>query len=264
MKYAYLALVSFVTVCMISPVRGQIIVADPAGEGVGFNASGSGLYTFDSGDYQARIGELFAPGGSALVLAFQLPTLAAGQVFTSSTLQTQLYGITTDGSLGNADLYGLGTLASPLVTTTPTITSSDYYQGSAIDTSATLIQSSFLTPTSTVRTDATTGPFTDTSALGSVALTAYLNAAYAGGANAGDYVYLRVSYDINQPTPNGNDAYQLLTGNAGGPQEKPQILFTSGTPSISDVPEPSSSLLVCAGLAGLAFMFHRRTRRSAS
>ena len=153
---------------------------------------------------------------------------------------------------------------APLVTATPTITASDYYQGSAVDPTATLIQSSFLTPNSTVRTDANAGPFTDTSASGSTALTAFLNTAYAGGANAGDYVYLRLSYDVNQPTPDGNNAYAVLTSNAGGAEEKPQILFSSGLAQVANVPEPSSYLTLGAGIAALLFIQRRRKLQSVS
>ena len=92
--------------------------------------------------------------------------------------------------MANADLYGLG------VRDTPKSLPTDYYQGVAVDTKATLIQAKFLTPDSKVRTDAVTGPFVETSPEGDAALTKFFNDAYADGKNAGKYVFLRISYDI--------------------------------------------------------------------
>ena len=210
------------------------------------NFDSSGTVTVqDQTDYECRIGELYSPGGACYVVPFLLPTLAAGQVFTEASLQFQLYNVT--GAPADADLYGLRTNASPQPVT------GDYYQGT-LDTSNTLIQPDFLTPTSPVRTDPTTGPFVTTSTLGSTALVSFLNSVDVNNSAAGKYVFLRVSYDAD-PIPNGNNAYNLLTEDAGGAEEKPLLSLTSG---LAPAPEPSTFLLV--GLTGAAFVAFRRRR----
>jgi hypothetical protein len=213
--------------------------------------NGSGVIdtTSDNGDYQARIGEFYSPGGAAYVAPFLLPTLPAGQVFTAANLQTQLFGenATTDISgvsvQGNADLYVLNRISA-----SPTLLASDYYQG-ALDTSNTLLQAGFYNPTSVVRTDANTGPFTDTNTAAGALLVTFLNNAEAAG-DAGDYIFLRLNYNL--PTiPVGNDFYAILTENAGGSNEKPILTLTTGAAAESSVPEPASLALLAIGSLSL-------------
>jgi len=176
----------------------------------------------DQDSYQARIGELYAPGGEAYILPFRIPLVPAGQCIVSSHLRAQLVGISNEANgLANADLYGLG------IRDTDKVLPADYYQGIKHDPKATLIQSNFLTPASKVRTDANTGPFVETSAEGDAALAKYLNDASATPGNAGKYIFLRVSYAID-PIPAGNNAYMLLTGGADGDNEPPIITYTLG------------------------------------
>ncbi len=198
----------------------------------------------DQTDYQSRIGELYAPGGVCYVIPFLIPTLTANEVFTAASLQLQLYSLS--GTPANADLYGLrvNTSSQPL--------SSDYYQG-ALDTSHALIQQNFLTPSSVVRTDPTTGPFTTTSTAGGTALVNFLNAVDVNNATAGEFVFLRISYDAD-PIPNGNNGYNVLTEDAGGANEKPLLTLTAAV-----VPEPST--FVFLGLAGAGAVAFRRRRR---
>jgi len=178
----------------------------------------------DFASYQNRIGELHAPGGEAYILPVCLPTLPSGQQFKSVHLRLQLTGIARESgpnTLGNADLYALG------VRDTYKVLPADYFQGPGPDPKATLIQANFLTPDSKVRTDPMTGPFIETSSAADTALTEYFNDAYAGGAHAGKYVFLRISYDVD-PIPPGNNGYQVLTSGAGGDNEPPVISFTTG------------------------------------
>jgi hypothetical protein len=174
----------------------------------------------DQDSYQVRIGELYAPGGEAYILPLRLPSLPAGQCIASIHLRAQLVGINNEANgLANADLYGLG------VRDTDKVLPTDYYQGSKSDPKATLIQANFLTPASKVRTDANTGPFVETSADGDAALAKYLNDACAQPGNAGKYIFLRVSYDMDT-IPTGNNAYMLLTGEASGDNEPPIFTYT--------------------------------------
>ena len=107
------------------------------------------------------------------------------------------------------------------------------------------MQANYLTPASPLRTDPNTGPFIDTTVSGDAGLVSFLNTAYDGGANAGEYVFLRVSYD-QDPVVAGNNSYTLLTDEAGGANEKPLFSYTAGV-----VPEPCSFGLMAVGAVGL-------------
>jgi hypothetical protein len=231
----------------------QIITENPNELDTGIANDGSGnLSLVDTTDYEVRIGEYYAPGGEAYVMPFQLPTLAAGEVITAAQLQTQLYSIF--GTPSDADLYGIGAVGSPTVSTTANVSTSYYYQG-PLDTSNTLLQADFLTPDSTVRTDPTAGPFVTTNLVGDAALVTFLNDAEDGGANAGDYVFLRLSYDATT-IPTGNNAYEVLTEDAGGTYEKP-LLTIAEAPSLTSTPEPTSWALLTAGLLSLGVLGRR-------
>lgn len=84
---------------------------------------------------------------------------------------------------------------------------------------------------------------------GNATLTAYLNAVDAGGINAGEYLFLRISYDVN-PIPGGNNFYSVLTDNAGGTNEKPLLTLTAEA-----IPEPSVYALLAT--CGIALLFRR-------
>lgn len=198
---------------------------------------GNAAVVDETGNYACTIGEFYAPGGANYVMPFLLPTLPAGHQFASADLRLQLFEL--HGTPADADLYGLGARASS------TVLASDYYQGVVADPSdATLLQQGLLTASSPLRTDANTGPFIYTSVSGNAALTAYLNAQYAGGAGAGTYVFLRLSPHLDTVPPGWN-AYAVLTQDAGGAQEKPLLSYTT-----APVPEPTAlaGLVLSAGL----------------
>ena len=173
----------------------------------------------DQGDYVCNIGEYFSPGGSCYIMPFLLPTLPAGYQFSTADLRSQLYYMNTQTTPAPADLYGVGVRASSMPL------ASDYYQGAAPDPSATLIQANYLTSSTPLRIDGDNG-FVDTTAGADATLASFLNSAYANGANAGKYVFLRVSYD-QDPIGFGNDSYGLLTQDAGGANEKPRLSYTA-------------------------------------
>jgi hypothetical protein len=159
------------------------------------------------------------------VYVFRLPELGAiNNPFISSSFTFN--HVSKSGTLKNNDLYGLGRRTSPDVLGT------DYYgRTTAIDTTnATALQPSILV-------DATvTGPLT-TSSTGSTNLRNYLNAQYAGGAGAGQYVFLRIN---TAAAPTGVSRATLTMsegGIAGPPDTRPQINFVH-----SDAPPTISSI----------------------
>ncbi len=154
-----------------------------------------------------NIGEWFGDGLTTAVIPFQLPNLGSiSDPFTSATLGVHLFETGT-ATVTNVDLYGLRVAA------TPDLLITDHYADSVIDPSATLIQAGFLTPASTVSNPAQPNNFTDVA--GDAALLSYLNTSYASGTNAGNYVFLRLSY-ANAAFATDWDAYKITSRNAGG------------------------------------------------
>ncbi len=156
---------------------------------------------------------------------FQLPDLGAvNNPFISAAFIFNYAA--KSGTLKNNDLYGLGRRASPAVLGT------DYYgRTTAIDTTnATALQPSVLVDSTA------TGPLT-TSSTGSTNLRNYLNAQYAGGAGAGQYVFLRIN---TAASPTGVSRATLTMsegGVAGPPDTRPQINFvqTDAPPTITSI-----------------------------
>jgi hypothetical protein len=194
---------------------GGLFLAPSNDSGIGSDGSAK-----DENSYQVRIGELYAPNGEAYILPVRVPALPAGQHIATIHFKAQLFGINNESNgLGNADLYGLG------VRDTNKILPADYYQGSRPDSKATLLQANFLTPTSPVRKDPNTGPFVETSSDGDAALAKFFNDICAKPENAGKYIILRISYDVD-PIPTGNNAHSLLTTGATGDNEAPVFTYT--------------------------------------
>jgi len=157
-------------------------------EETGSNASG--FYT----------GEVNGTDCSGIV-RFTLPEIS-GEI-TSAAFEAYLYKLASDF---NGDLYAVRSSSSG------GINASDYYSG-ANDTSVTRIENNFVTPSST---DDSTVSTSDSS------LKDWINDQYDAGAEAGDYIFLRISADIADPDSkykfhNHNDDYPpVLTIVTGG------------------------------------------------
>jgi autotransporter-associated beta strand protein len=152
----------------------------------------------------------------AALFVFQLPNLGAvANPFTSAVFRFHLSSKT--GTPQNIDLYGLGRRSGA------TVLAGDYYgQTTTLDASdATYLQNNILIP-------ATSNGIVSTGST-ATALKNYLNAQYAGGAGAGQYVFLRLSSD---GAPAGVHRYNLTSadgGSVGATDSRPQILYNIPT-----------------------------------
>ena len=166
-------------------------------------------------------GEWFG-GITSGILPFQLPNFGAvNDPFASVDLGVHVF------ETGNAQATDIDLYALPRISATPTLVASEYYSGVTIDPSATLIQEGFLTPASQAATPAAPNHFTD--ATGDANLLSFLNTAYASGANAGSFVFLRLSY-ASDTLPAGFDAFKITSRNAGGGEgDYPILSVTTNT-----------------------------------
>lgn len=176
---------------------------------------------------------------SSYVMPFLLPTLGAGESFDNANLSFYLEQVGTGIGAGEeADLYGL-----TRTNASATVAAADYFKGDN-DASNTKLQDGILTSSSTV------GNATWTDASGSTALTSWLNTQYDDGANAGDYVFLRISYN-QAATPGANERFRIqpFENNDSDPV---------ATITYDVIPEPSSAALF--GLSALLGLLARRRR----
>ena len=180
----------------------------------------------DTVNRNVNVGEWYGSGLNTVVLPFQLPNFGAvANPFASANFGVNLYQ-KGNATVTHLDLYAVRLNPSPQIATT------DWYNGSAPDPNATLIQASFLTPASTVTSvGSSSGPNNLTDTAGSAALLSYLNSAYNGGVGAGQFVFLRVSYSSNN-FPSSWDAYNFTTRNAALEGDAPVINFTSAVPPL--------------------------------
>lgn len=174
----------------------------------------------DDGVVLASNSTSLLPGGSgtpaldrASVFVIQLPNLGAiANPFNSGTFRFHLAG--KNGTPPNLDLYGLGRRPSSAVL------AGDYYGETAtVDpTDATLLQNNILTASSA-------NGVISSSSTGSTALRNFLNAQYASGAGAGQFVFLRLSSDSPATSANRYTLTSADGGNSGAPDTRPQILY---------------------------------------
>ena len=236
-RVASMALIGLVAIQSVGFAATVTENSDPADASV----TSAGAIIHDT-DYFGRIGEYFDPGTVSVVMPFLLSNPSGDTSVATASLRFQLY--TVMGVPADVDLYGLG------VRSLPDVLISDFYSGTSDLTDATLLQQSILTSTTPIRIDPNTG-FVTTSAPGEAALAAYLNDALAGGANTGKYAFLRFSYTLASAPP-GDVAYNILTVDAGGSNERPLLTYTT-----NNVPEPSAWAGLILGF-GLLLVSRRR------
>lgn len=197
------------------------------------NASDAGITENQAVESATATTTLMGSGGSdpwvdrCTVYVFQLPSLGAISNPYLTANFTFNY-VSKSSTLKNNDLYGLGRRASA------TVLGTDHYGRTAVNdpTDATVIQENILV-------DATaTGPVT-TSPTGGTSLRNYLNAQYAGGAGAGQFVFLRVN-TAAAPTGVSRATLTMSEGGAVGPPDtRPHLDFSivssNTAPTITNV-----------------------------
>ena len=181
-----------------------------------------------------------------VVFPFQLPDLGATATpFLDATFSFDLVSNDLSPLTCNLDLYGLG------VRTVSTVLASDYHSETNTPDANTRLHDDLCTA-------ATAAGIISSS---SSALVNYLNAQYANGANAGKWVFLRLSKD----TANGTNSKKFLVtsadgasvANGGSPDYTlwPRIGFTATAgnvaPTISDI--ANRSVAVNSGTEAIPF-----------
>lgn len=170
--------------------------------------------------WTSTIGEWYGYDGLVCtVLPFQLPQMGVvADPFSSASLKVFLE---RNDLVTPVDLYFIGS-----ATNSEIVAATDYYSGTG-DTNATLLQNAFIGSTSGV------GIYLNTDFDGSGNLVDALNLAYDGGAGAGDYVFLRLSY-ASDVFPTTNDSASVHTRNYWGQDDWPTITLESNLDSDSD------------------------------
>ncbi len=170
------------------------------------------------------------------IFVFQLPDFGAVvDPFTEATLSVSL--VTSNSNWGgfNTDIWGLGARNNP------TPLGSDAYVGTNDTTDATKIRDDF-------KNFNTSSPSTGTFDTSNSALLNYLNDQYADGANAGNYIFIRIS-----PTGVGNSwkDFRWASAENGTAANRPVITYEA-------IPEPASLMLVASG--GCLMLLRRRAK----
>ena len=172
------------------------------------------------------------------VFAFQLPTLSAGQSFASASVSISVSfpRYTPTGY----DLYGDDARASSAVTTQDW--SSNPVSGTR-PSAGVLLQKDLLSAANY------------TVGIKTADITSYLNTQYAGGTNAGEYVFLRV-----QPGAFGTSGTEVQFDSADSPNAavRPVVNYTVASSVVA--PEASSVLLIASGLLTIGGVALRRRR----
>lgn len=232
---------------VVTNSNASIIIADPA-DAMVINTGGASalnLSVVDAADLSLRSGRFDdatdAPLGSntSVVVPFLLPDFGA----TTDPFSTATFNFTLEqAATGNPphSLFGLqGTRTSP------TVLPEDFqFAGQTGTTGETLLESNLI-----VNGDPA-GDITSTD------ISAFLNAQYANGAGAGEYVFLRLNPSAgNAALFNGTNNGAVITS-ADAATNQPFIEFTSDAPII---PEPTHFLLFTFVL-GLVTTSRRRRR----
>ncbi|MGJ8639843.1 MAG: sulfatase-like hydrolase/transferase [Opitutaceae bacterium] len=224
--FSYVALLSCmssqaVAATISAPTTDAQVVATTAGDDVGNFA-------------QNAVTEMRAGRGSnrnlAVVIPFQLPDL--GMVVDPFVSSSLTFNLNSSDATYSADLYGLDARVDS------TVLVSDFYMSLADDdaSDATKLQDSILTASTSV------GAVTSTN------IATWLNEQYDGGANIGQYVFLRISAAVSSGIFGAENGYLIASANATSDQP-----FLAYNPTVSittvgnGITSPSGDVLVDLG-----------------
>jgi hypothetical protein len=192
-------------------------------------------------------------GGRNAFLVFQLPDFGTtANPFLSADFGLNLATLTGTPAY-NVDLYGLGIQSSATITlNSGALSTPRFYESDALDPNATLIQLDFTTPATNSL------GFKNTDITGDLNLLNFLNAVYADGSGANQFVVFRINPDANLNT--ATVGYNYSSADAGtvanvagaGTTFDPVINYSA-------VPEPAA-LSLCA----FGSLLTLRRRRHAS
>ena len=158
------------------------------------------------------------PSNVAAIFAFQLPDVGAiNNPFTIANFTFNFDGADANSAAPtyNADLYGFNRRSDLVI-----LEDFDFFVGPVgPGANAALLQEDVLTPMSTPGSQ-------------SVSIVDYLNAQYANGAGAGQFVLLRLSPDFNPDTLStaGRDGFLVASADATNPSLRPRIEFSLDAP----------------------------------
>lgn len=242
----HLLVVGFLSWAVVQNVSAQVLLASTEDRGVNSNST---LRNVGEPDELVRAGNL-STEGRAIIFPFQLPTLAPGEVFATAKLSLTLMekgNVRIAGSPGSGgvapsygiDLYGLGSSRS-----NAEVLVGDFYQGATPQVGATMLQSAFITNATPLGLVEFSGS----------ALVDYLNAQYDNGANAGQWIFLRLNPNVGTGIAN-DQRYRFSMADYSNPPNAwtaviPQIEYTA-------IPEQSAFALLAISLA-VVLTFRRR------
>ena len=218
------------------------------------DGQGPSILTSTAGDvsFYAGRGGAGSTVDRCLVFPFQLPALGTiNNPFTTASLTFNLESNNFSPENCNLDLYGLPNRLAA------TVLATDYYSESNVadpTSGVTRLQDNLCVP-------ATPAGLISSNSTGNTALVAYLNAQYAGGANAGKFVFLRLSKDAftdmttRRYTVTAADGALVVNGGSPNLAIWPQINFTATAgneaPTISNITD--RSIAVNTGTGAIPF-----------
>jgi hypothetical protein len=182
---------------------------------------------------------------ASAVFFFALPTIPTNEQIIGATFTVELNaaaGTSTPASDANVDLYGLGIDPAP-----PAVSASQAYTG-ANDTTAGVVklQENFFVPADATATDPNNRKT-------SVDISGYIEGLILAGAQPGDFLVLRLSYDDTSLDLSTTNRYRFRSGDDAVPlADQPILTITTA------IPEPAGLAVMGFGAGLLA---SRRRRR---